>query len=109
MIGDFCLYYVSRIMLIIIDFCYKDNTGEESYKGAYSYNNSLASSNATTQNCRYNQGVNYRRCIPDLQNGPHWSNADLRECQPKEETTRKLISLSLSLVSSGLLTSANFC
>ena len=61
----------------------------------YNYNKTLTSTNATTQNCQYNQGNNYRRCIADLQNGPRWSNTDLRECRPKTETTQKLITLNL--------------
>ena len=79
----------------IIDCCSESSAGEDSYKGIYIYNKALPSSNATTQNCRYSQGTSYRRCIADLQNGPRWSNIDLKECRPKTKTTQKLLTLDL--------------
>ena len=79
----------------IIDCCSKNRTGEDSYKGVYIYNKTLTSSNATTQNCRYSKGTSYRRCIADLQNGPRWSNIDLKECRPKTKITQKLLTLNL--------------
>ena len=79
----------------IIDCCSENSIGEDSYKGVYIYNKTLTSSNATTQNCRYSQGINYRRCIADLQNGPRWSNIDLKECRSKMKTTKKLLTLNL--------------
>ena len=84
----------------IIDCCSENSVGEDSYKGVYIYNKTLTSSKATTQNCRYAEGTSYRRCIADLQNGPRWSDIDLKECLPKMETTQKL--LTLNLVSFGI-------
>ena len=83
------------MVINIIDCCTPGRIGEASYKGVYAYNNTLASSNSITQDCTYHQGSNYRQCIPDLQNGPRWSEVNLKECQPKTKTTQQLISLDM--------------
>ena len=79
---------------IFLDCCPKSITGEDSFKGEYIFTERLVETTAE-QICKYsNASKVYRMCKGNLQSGPYWADADLKQCLPNTETTQNLILLS---------------
>ena len=81
-------------LFAFIDYCPKIIFGEVNYKGEYIFEQTPVNENLM-QTCFYpSEGVVKLKCIGNLKDGPAWGVPDLSLCEPKTETTKKLIQLS---------------
>ena len=81
------------ICIFSTDCCPADVQGEESFKGVYTYNQTLVNTNVQ-QPCVYSANqLSERECLPDLEIGPQWGTIDLEKCPAKSEVTNRLIEL----------------
>ena len=73
-----------------------DATGEDAYKGKYTFNTALVNTN-TSVACRYNADQNKyvtRFCSWSSIKGAYWEDANFCACDPKSNATKELIFLS---------------
>ena len=75
------------------DCCQVSTEGIEDFKGVYNFESTLVGS-IITNPCKYNPNSSYTRmCMPDLENGPSWEDADFNNCSTKYPVTNELFLL----------------
>ncbi|XP_065668365.1 adhesion G-protein coupled receptor G4-like isoform X3 [Hydra vulgaris] len=87
---------VVNVELQSLDSCPVNVFGEANYKGQYTFEMTFVNQDKVNVqlNCTYpSKGFVERICHTDLKNGAFWDVPDLTNCEPKTETTKKLIQL----------------
>ncbi|XP_012553637.1 adhesion G-protein coupled receptor G4 isoform X1 [Hydra vulgaris] len=87
---------VMNVKLQSLDSCPANVFGETNYKGQYTFEMTFVNQDKANVllNCTYqSNGFVQRICHTDLKNGAFWDVPDLTNCEPKTETTKKLIQL----------------
>ena len=94
--------------LLPLDCCLAETIGGVSFKGVYTYSQSLASAVPVQIPCLYNSNANSSRvCMQNLQDGPQWEKIDLSQCTTQSESIQKL--LDLETVKHDLFYSSAYC
>lgn len=95
--GNFGDLNVQDVNLLNFDCCLATTEGDENFKGMYTFPPTLAGTH-TSLNCTYGSYVKGqqidRKCVFQAETGSKWSSLSLDVCQPKTETTKRLIALS---------------